>query len=58
MKNVEVERSIILEGCNVDGGGARIIDSLLGRNVVIRKGDGQPRAHHLMLGDYPGITLP
>ncbi len=58
VKNVEVEHSIILEGCAVDGGGARIIDSLLGRNVVIRKGDGQPRAYHLMLGDYSGIALP
>ncbi len=58
VKDVEVEHSIILEGCAVDGGGARIIDSLLGRNVVIRKGDGQPRAYHLMLGDYSGIALP
>ena len=56
--NVEVEHSIILEGCTVDGGGARIIDSLLGRKVAIRKGDGQPRAYHFMLGDYSGITLP
>jgi len=56
--NVEVEHSIILEGCDIDGAGARIIDSLVGRNVVVRKGDGQPRAYHFMLGDYSGITLP
>ncbi len=56
--NVEVEHSIILEGCTIDGAGSRIIDSLVGRNVVIRKGDGQPRAYHFMLGDYSGITLP
>jgi glucose-1-phosphate thymidylyltransferase len=58
IRNVEVEHSIILEGCSIDGAGARIIDSLLGRNVTIRKGDGQPRAHQLMLGDCSGITLP
>lgn len=58
IRNVEVEHSIILEGCSIDGAGARIIDSLLGRNVTIRKGDGQPRAHQFMLGDCSGITLP
>lgn len=58
IRNVEVEHSIILEGCSIDGAGARIIDSLLGRNVIIRKGNGQPRAHQLMLGDCSGITLP
>lgn len=58
IKGVEVEHSIILEGCTVEGAGSRIIDSLLGRSVTIRKGDGQPRAFHFMLGDYSGITLP
>ncbi len=58
IRNVEVEHSIVLEGCVIEGAGARIIDSLLGRNVSIRKGDGQPRAYHFMLGDYSGITLP
>jgi glucose-1-phosphate thymidylyltransferase len=58
IRNIEVEHSIILEGCVVEGAGARIIDSLLGRNVSIRKGDGQPRAYHFMLGDFSGITLP
>lgn len=58
IKDVEVEHSIILEGCTIEGAGARIIDSLIGRNVAIRKGDGQPRAYHFMLGDSSGITLP
>lgn len=58
IRNVELEHSIVLEGCSIDGAGARIIDSLLGRNVTIRKGNGQPRAHQLMLGDCSGITLP
>ena len=58
IKGVEVEHSIILEGCKIEGAGARIIDSLMGRNVVIRQGDGQPRAYQFMLGDYSGITLP
>jgi len=58
IRDVEVEHSIILEGCVLERAGARIIDSLLGRNVSIRKGDGQPRAYHFMLGDFSGITLP
>jgi glucose-1-phosphate thymidylyltransferase len=58
VRNVEIEHSIVLEGCTIEGAGARIIDSLLGRHVSIRKGDGQPRAYHFMLGDFSGITLP
>ncbi|HJX14353.1 MAG TPA: sugar phosphate nucleotidyltransferase, partial [Candidatus Deferrimicrobiaceae bacterium] len=58
VRNVEIEHSIVLEGCTIEGADARIIDSLLGRNVSIRKGDGQPRAYHFMLGDFSGITLP
>ncbi len=58
IRNVEVEHSIILEGSSIEGAGARIIDSLVGRNVAIRRGDGQPRAYHFMLGDYSAVTLP
>lgn len=58
IRDVEVEHSIILEGCTVEGGGARLIDSLLGRSVTIRKGDAQPRAFHFILGDQSGIVLP
>jgi len=58
VKDVEVEHSIILEGCVIEGAGVRIIDSLIGRNVAIRKGDGQPRAYHFMVGDSSAITLP
>ena len=58
VRDVEIEHSIVLEGCTIEGAGARIIDSLLGRSVAIRKGDGQPRAYHFMLGDFSGITLP
>ncbi len=58
IRDVEIEHSIVLEGCRIEGGGARIIDSLLGRSVTIRRGDGQPRAYHFMLGDHSGIILP
>jgi len=58
IRNVEIEHSIVLEGCSIEGDRTRIIDSLLGRNVAIRKGDGQPHAYRFMLGDSSGITLP
>jgi glucose-1-phosphate thymidylyltransferase len=58
IRDVEIEHSIVLEGCTIEGVKTRIIDSLLGRNVAIRKGDSQPNAYRFMLGDSSGITLP
>jgi glucose-1-phosphate thymidylyltransferase len=55
--NAEVEHSILLAGssvCNLEG---RMESSLLGRNVKIRRGDGQPRAYRFMVGDNSEIGI-
>jgi glucose-1-phosphate thymidylyltransferase len=53
----EVEHSILLEGssvCDLDG---RMESSLLGRNVSVRRSDGQPRAYRFMVGDNSDISI-
>jgi glucose-1-phosphate thymidylyltransferase len=53
----EVENSIILENCQIVDIGSRMSDSLIGRNVVVRRGDKPPRAYRFMVGDNSEITV-
>src|SRR4051794_15924352 len=48
IERAEVEHSILLDGCTVADLDGRMESSLLGRNVTIRRGDGQPRAFRFM----------
>jgi glucose-1-phosphate thymidylyltransferase len=55
--SAEVEHSILLAGssvCDLDG---RMESSLLGRNVTVRRSEGQPRAYRFMVGDNSDITI-
>jgi glucose-1-phosphate thymidylyltransferase len=55
--DAEVEHSILLAGssvCDLDG---RMESSLLGRNVTVRRSDGQPRAYRFMVGDNSDISI-
>ncbi len=54
----EVEHSIILENSRVIHIGSRIEDSLLGKNVEVRRNHRKPRAYRLMLGDSSQVNLP
>lgn len=53
----EIEHSIVLESCHIEGIGARIESSLLGRNVRLRKSDLRPKAYKLMVGDNSEIQF-
>jgi glucose-1-phosphate thymidylyltransferase len=53
----EVENSILLDGCTVADLDGRMESSLLGRNVRISRGDGQPRAFRFMVGDNSEIGI-
>ncbi|MPZ94220.1 MAG: glucose-1-phosphate thymidylyltransferase [Propionibacteriales bacterium] len=55
--DTELEHSIVLEDCTLDGVG-RIEDSLLGKSVTVKVDRRAPRAHRLMLGDHSVVTLP
>src|ERR687889_90150 len=57
IERAEVEHSILLEGCRVSGLDGRMESSLLGRNVRIGRGDGQPRAFRFMVGDNSEIGI-
>jgi glucose-1-phosphate thymidylyltransferase len=58
ISNSEVEHSILLSGCTVSDLDGRMESSLLGRNVTVRRGDRQPRAYRLMVGDNSDISIP
>jgi glucose-1-phosphate thymidylyltransferase len=57
IERAEVENSILLEGCAVSGLDGRMESSLLGRNVRVGRGDGQPRAYRFMVGDNSEIGI-
>jgi glucose-1-phosphate thymidylyltransferase len=57
IERAEVEHSILLEGSSVIGLDGRMESSLLGRNVVIGRGDRQPRAYRFMVGDNSEIGI-
>jgi glucose-1-phosphate thymidylyltransferase len=57
IERAEVEHSILLDGCSVSDLDGRMESSLLGRNVTIRRGDGQPRAFRFMVGDNSEIGI-
>jgi glucose-1-phosphate thymidylyltransferase len=57
IERAEVEHSILLDGCRVSDLDGRMESSLLGRNVTIQRGDGQPRAFRFMVGDNSEIGI-
>ncbi|HZO35594.1 MAG TPA: glucose-1-phosphate thymidylyltransferase [Solirubrobacteraceae bacterium] len=57
IEHAEVEHSILLAGSSVIGLEGRMESSLLGRNVKIGRGDGQPRAYRFMVGDNSEIGI-
>jgi glucose-1-phosphate thymidylyltransferase len=57
IEGAEVEHSILLEGSSVRGLHGRMESSLLGRDVVISRGDRQPRAYRFMVGDKSEIGI-
>jgi glucose-1-phosphate thymidylyltransferase len=57
IERAEVEHSILLDNCTVSDLDGRMESSLLGRNVTIRRGNGQPRAYRFMIGDNSEIGI-
>ncbi len=53
----EIERSIVLENCVLEQLPARVQDSLIGRNVVVRRSPLRPRVLKLTLGDHSQVNL-
>lgn len=57
VENSEIEHSIVMENCKIVNVGARIQDSLIGRNAFVTQTDRKPKSINLNLGDYSQIDL-
>jgi glucose-1-phosphate thymidylyltransferase len=57
IERAEVEHSILLAGSSVRDLDGRMESSLLGRNVHIARGAGQPRAYRFLVGDNSEIGI-
>jgi glucose-1-phosphate thymidylyltransferase len=57
IQNSEIEHCIILENCKITDIGARIEDSVIGRNVVITRSPLRPKAYRMTIGDHSQIGI-
>jgi len=57
IEEAEIEHSIVLENSRICHLGARMTDSLVGRNVCIERSDGRPVAYRFMIGDQSRIGI-
>lgn len=53
----EIEHSIVLDHSTIEHIGTRIEDSLIGRNVELRRSESMPKAHRVLLGDNSHVEL-
>lgn len=57
IENSEIEHCIVLENCKITDIGARIEDSVIGRNVEITRSPLRPKAYRMMIGDNSQIGI-
>ena len=57
VEQAEIEHSILLENSRVSRLGARMTDSLIGRDVVIARSEAKPVAYRFMVGDASQIGI-
>jgi glucose-1-phosphate thymidylyltransferase len=57
IEEAEIEHSIILGDSRISRLGARMTDSLIGRDCVIARSDGRPVAYRFMVGDSSQIGI-
>jgi len=58
VRGTEIENSIVLADCSLDGVSARIEGSLIGRGASVSKSGHIPRSVRLVLGDSSSVLLP
>ena len=56
IESTELEHSVILEQSSIVGID-RVVDSLIGKAVEVRRSDQKPKAVRLMLGDHSKVDL-
>ncbi len=57
IRGTEIEHSIVLEGSRITDLANRVTDSLIGKNVRIRRQEVKPSAYRFMLGDNSEIEI-
>jgi glucose-1-phosphate thymidylyltransferase len=57
IENSEIEHSVVLENSQILDIGARVQDSLIGRDVVITRSPIKPKAHKLTVGDHSRVGI-
>ena len=57
IENAQIENSVILEGTSIVGPKSKIVDSLIGKGVVIKTVDHRPDAYSFMVGDNSQIDI-
>ncbi len=57
IQNCEIEHSVVLENSQIVDAPARVADSLIGRNVQIRRADGHTKTLRMMVGDFSQVGL-
>lgn len=57
VENSEIEHTLVLERSHIINVGARIQDSLIGRNALVTHTERKPKSIKLNLGDYSQIDL-
>ena len=58
IRNSEIEHSIVMEKSQILDVDGQVTDSLIGKDVILRKGDARPRALRVMLGDHSQVDVP
>ncbi|MFQ5647680.1 MAG: sugar phosphate nucleotidyltransferase, partial [Candidatus Aenigmatarchaeota archaeon] len=56
ISDTEVENSIIMDGTRIEGAG-RIVDSLIGKDVLIKKKEGLPKGKRFVIGDGSQVMI-
>ena len=56
IRHSEIEHSIVLEKSTISGI-CRLEDSLIGKNVIVKKSEKKPKAYRLMLGDNSEVGV-
>lgn len=57
LRNCEIEHSIVLQDSRILDIRQRIVDSLIGRNVILERSSRKPKALRFMLGDSSGVGI-
>lgn len=58
IRSTEIENSIVLADCSLDGVSARIEGSLIGRGASVSKSGHIPKSVRLVLGDSSSVLIP